>query len=180
MVHDLEMPDRFSCGGAQGDYRVRIDVAAAPLASVEIRARTAGRYEQEPALRIGRDHRPDIRRPCLRGAIPLPGFARRIAGIARYRVPAPAQLAGPRVESAHDAALELDAAIVAHGRSHDHEARDHGRRRSNLVVSAVNQPDVARQIDLAILSEVFAWNACGCVQSDQAGIQGPKENPLAA
>ena len=53
-------------------------------------------------------------------------------------------------------------------RADDDQLADHGRRRGDLIVTAFNNSDIARQIDLAFVAEIGDGPAGRGVKRDQA------------
>src|SRR6266571_5368031 len=181
-MHDLEVPDDFAGGGSQRDYRIGVVVATFALAAVEVRARAAGGNEDETALRINRNDRPRVGCASLSRTVSRPGLSRGVVGSFRYRVPTPRDFAGSCVVGPHDPSLELNAAIVADGRTDDYQVADDRRRRGNFIVASVDQSNVVRQINLSAFSEIIAQSASRRVESyetriDRGDVNAPLSRP---
>src|SRR5262249_32967362 len=151
MMDYLEMPDDLTRPGLERDHGVRVRVRPEPLAAVEIRARTAGGKEEEASFGVDGHHRPHVRSARAAPAVARPGRTRGIRLARGDRVPAPSERAASRIVRAHDAALDVDGAIVADRGADDDEPAHDGRRRRHLVTAApIADVDALGEVDLSV------------------------------
>src|SRR5260221_2718844 len=97
--HGLEMPDPVSSGGVEGEERVREEVVAEAIGSVEIRGRGSRRHVDDPPRLVHGHARPVVGAAAVRPGVPGPRLVARLARM-RDRVEGPAELARARVVGA--------------------------------------------------------------------------------
>ena len=134
VMHGLEVPDDLPRRGAQRDDRVGVAVVAEALAA-EVVGAGSRRHEDEVALRVGRDHRPDVRR-ARRARRCRPARSRHAGSrrVLRDRDPnvqrsSPVRASKPRTSPLAGARP----AVVGDGGAGDDESAHHRRRRRHLV-----------------------------------------------
>src|SRR5437764_1324217 len=71
---------------------------------------------------------------------------------------------------------KIDGAVVTDRRTHDHEIFGDRRRRGHLIVAAVAQFDIAREIHLALRAKATAKVAGLAIDCQQAAIDGADED----
>ena len=179
-MDQLLVPEQLAGRGPERHHRVGVAVVAQALAAIEVRARRAGRDEHEIALGVDREDRPGIGGAGARRLRRLPAAVPGVVLGARDRVPGPAARAGPGIERAHRAELELDRPVVADRRAGDHQiARDRGRR-GDRVLAGLGRPDVLAEVDRAAAAEVGAGLPGHAVEGDQPAVERADEDPKRA
>ena len=73
--------------------------------------------------------------------------------------------------------LHVHSPIVADGRSNDHYVTDDRWRRSDPVLPFLHPADSDIQSDSAVLAEIVAGGAGGCIECNEASVDGSKEDP---
>ena len=133
------------------------------------------------------------RRPRVRGAGPMRLLAVDLAEIrigrvrrhfrgARNRIPMPELATAAHIERAHDADLDIGAAVVADRRAHDGDIARDRRRRGHLIVAelAFDEPHAFRQRDLAVRAEIGAAFAGLRIDREKARIDRREHDALRA
>ena len=157
-MHRLERPDDMASGETQRRDRIGVAVLPEPRAAPIVRARAAGWYEHQVALRISGEHRPGVRRAGVVRPRPAPSAPGRVGGILRHRVPRPPQRPGAHVERAHLATGRLGAIVVRDRRADDDRPVGDERGRGLLVLRRLEWgiAQAAPEVDHAGISEVGA------------------------
>jgi len=88
--------------------------------------------------------------------------------------------AAAQVERAHDAELEVGAAVIADRRADDGDVAGDRRRRGHLVVGAAAQAYAFPQRHFAVLAEVLAALAAARIDREQARVDAGEDDALGA
>src|SRR6185503_14265683 len=117
VVHELPLPLRLPRQRVERHDRVAVQVRALAIAAVIVGGWRPQRREDEAALDVDGEERPDVRARTILPALPFPGLDAGLAGPG-HGVERPQQLPAPRVPSA-DVTVEAGArrllAVVAAG-----------------------------------------------------------------
>jgi hypothetical protein len=173
------MPHHRSCRRAQRHDRVGVAVVTGSLPAEVVRARAPGRHEHEIAGGVGGDHRPRVGRAGRVGHHATPALPCRVGRVARNRIPAPAQLAGARVESPHLATRRVRAVVVGDRGAGDDQSVDHGRRRGELVLLLIGRSIVQSlsEVDASRGAEVRAGTSGAGIEGDELRVDRAEVDP---
>ena len=173
-MHGLVVPDDLSGRSPERHDRtaVVVQVRAAPEV---VWRRIPGRHEDKVAPGINRHGRPHVWR--AQGIARRTGVVRAGYEVGRGKVPAPAQRSGSRIPGPHHPARWIDAHIIGHRRSHNHQIVHDRRWRSHLILAPPQDiPNAGIQIDDALVAKVRARRTRGRVEGNQPGVVGSGED----